>query len=143
MYKQHNYKKQYSYNSTINIDLVIEHFHNFIQDLNLENNNNNIKYITLFIELEYTDHRGYPKNITLCKWRPVDLKSKMTIIKTQLTQNIKVLFEYFKGKEFNTVLFNYNIINYTKFRSLKARHQARKIRNKSNILKALIKTNTK
>ena len=61
MYKQHNYKKQYSYNSTINIDLVIEHFHNFIQDLNLENNNNNIKYITLFIELEYTDHRGYPK----------------------------------------------------------------------------------
>ena len=134
--------KQYPYNSTINIDLVMEHFNNFIPDLNLENNYN-IKYITLFIELEYTDHRGNSKRITLCKWRPVDLKSKMTIIKTQLTQNIKVLFEYFKGKEFNTVLFNYNIINYTKFRSLKARHQARKIRNKSNILKALIKTNTK
>lgn len=126
------------YNSPINIDLVMHHFNLFVQEMK----SNKIEYMQLSIEL-FNEPSSFTKGevieVILLKTTPINLRTKMTVVKHSVSKNGTLLIEHFKDKTFENIMFSYTQISYTKLRALND-IKNQKLLSKQKLLKSLIHT---
>ena len=126
------------YNSSIDIGLVMQHFNKFVQEMK----SNKIEYMQLSIEL-FNEPSSFTKGevieVILLKTTPINLRTKMTVVKHSVSKNGTLLIEHFKDKTFENIMFSYTQISYTKLRALND-IKNQKLLSKQKLLKSLIHT---